>query len=154
MKRRERTNKVAKRSRLHHQEKGTVIFTSAKALSNVAINKMEKLLCGVGITLHNQDWVTTDRHSPTLLHIPAGIPFALVVCGYQHTVALNTNQSCNVPTPFSLNGDTLASIHCGFFHTIAITSNQECYIWGCSNYGQLGFGDTTNRNTPTLLKFP
>lgn len=36
-------------------------------------------------------------------------------------------------------------------HSIAGDVNGRCFVWGRNEKGQLGLGDTINRNTPTLL---
>lgn len=44
------------------------------------------------------------------------------------------------------------SVYCGFSHAMAITKKGECYAIGENNHGQLGIGDTGNRNTWTLVQ--
>jgi len=36
-------------------------------------------------------------------------------------------------------------------HTILVDDNDNIMVMGQNKYGQLGLGDTTRRNTPTLF---
>lgn len=50
-----------------------------------------------------------------------------------------------------LRGKGIKKIVAGSGHTLALITDGKLYAWGNNNYGQLGFGDTTNRTTPTAL---
>jgi hypothetical protein len=57
------------------------------------------------------------------------------------------------PTLISFDfGAEMATIACGVHHSLVFTKTGSIFIWGDTGYGQLGFGDTTNRNIPHLLK--
>ena len=43
------------------------------------------------------------------------------------------------------------NIDCGWAHTIALTLDNKLYVWGRNACGQLGLGDTNNRNIPHQL---
>jgi len=47
----------------------------------------------------------------------------------------------------------IIKLTCGRDHNLALIENGEVYSWGYYYYGQLGHGDTNNRNTPTLISF-
>ena len=49
------------------------------------------------------------------------------------------------------NGDAnnILTLETGHSYSILIFKNGKVYVWGYNEYGQLGIGDTTNRNTPT-----
>jgi alpha-tubulin suppressor-like RCC1 family protein len=36
-------------------------------------------------------------------------------------------------------------------HSLILTDTNKVYSFGYNNVGQLGLGDTSNRNTPTLI---
>lgn len=64
------------------------------------------------------------------------------------------NTSSNVPVDASasglLNGKTVTRIASGYQHMCAVAEGQV-YCWGRNQYGQLGVGDTNDRNTPTIV---
>ena len=43
---------------------------------------------------------------------------------------------------------------CGFrsWHSMAMSEEGRCWAWGCNDDGQLGVGDTEDRDSPTLLE--
>ena len=43
------------------------------------------------------------------------------------------------------------TLSCGFYYTFFLTSSDQAYSCGINDYGQLGLGDTVNRDTPTLI---
>ena len=62
-----------------------------------------------------------------------------------------TNTDRNTPTQISSLGTdrTAVSIAVGYRNTCVILDDGSVSCWGNNNYGQLGDGTTTNRNTPT-----
>jgi alpha-tubulin suppressor-like RCC1 family protein len=54
------------------------------------------------------------------------------------------------PTQIGTNSDCV-SIVTGGLHSIAIKTNGTLWAWGRNFEGQLGLGDTVNRNVPTLI---
>ena len=43
-------------------------------------------------------------------------------------------------------------IECGICHSLCIDIYHNLYVFGCNQFGQLGLGDTNNRNKP--IKHP
>ena len=54
-------------------------------------------------------------------------------------------------TQVTTNADDIKSVYCGGYHTLILKNDGT--LWGCGNnvYGQLGLGDTTDRNTFTQI---
>ena len=42
----------------------------------------------------------------------------------------------------------------GYGHSLGRLADGSLWAWGLNNYGQLGMGDTANRNIPTLVRIP
>ena len=58
--------------------------------------------------------------------------------------------SQNSPVP----ADEWTNIWTGYYMVYSKNKNNQIYVWGNNTYGQLGLGDTTGRNTPTLFTGP
>merc|ERR1739848_369081 len=43
-------------------------------------------------------------------------------------------------------------IECGYYHSLCTDINNDLYVFGFNKFGQLGLGDTNNRNKP--IKHP
>jgi alpha-tubulin suppressor-like RCC1 family protein len=56
-------------------------------------------------------------------------------------------------TPRQVFGVTLdwSNITAGYEHSLGLKTNGTIWSWGKNNVGQLGLGDTINRNIPTLI---
>ncbi|KAL4289600.1 hypothetical protein GQ457_14G018710 [Hibiscus cannabinus] len=52
----------------------------------------------------------------------------------------------------NLTKNFVQEIACGAFHVAVITSKTEVYTWGKGASGQLGHGDTDDRNPPFLVE--
>jgi alpha-tubulin suppressor-like RCC1 family protein len=59
----------------------------------------------------------------------------------------------NIPTALIVDGQQMQSkyISCNGSHTILIDMNDNVWAFGHNVHGQLGLGDTIQRNTPTQL---
>lgn len=101
--------------------------------------------------------------------------FIKVACGNSHSIAISTQTGNNIySTGYNYygqtgNGDNFTTVNvfkqidinskraldiaCGFFHTLFLSdeSSDNIYVTGRNNYGQLGLGDNTDRNTFTQL---
>ena len=51
----------------------------------------------------------------------------------------------------SYNNKKIKQIAFGSSSSYLLTTTNELYVWGLNNSGQLGLGDTENRQTPTLM---
>ena len=48
-------------------------------------------------------------------------------------------------TPVFAGGET---------HSLTVRADGSLWAWGDNSWGQLGLGDTADRNTPTRVRFP
>ena len=113
------------------------------------------------------DGTTTDHPIPTAV---PGEPLAWVSAGNTHSCGLNAQgeafcwgrggygalgngSSVDVATPRTqvLGGLTWASIAAAEDFTCGITTTGPAYCWGYNSSGQLGTGNSTHTNTPTLV---
>ena len=115
----------------------------------------------------------SNRGVPTLISTNIGtLTISKIKCGDYHSAFLTNDgkvYSCgsngsgqlglgdtinrNVPTLISTNigSLTISDITCGNSHSLFLTNDGKVYSCGSNYSGQLGLGDTTNRNVPTLI---
>ena len=118
---------------------------------------------------------TTDNHYPTLFNLPSGITITAVAAGYQHNLAIGSNNqlyawgrnnegefgngtttSSNNPVAISspFFGLPIIAVAAGYHHSLTIRSDGLLYAWGDNPDGELGNGSTTQSTTPTNVKTP
>jgi alpha-tubulin suppressor-like RCC1 family protein len=112
------------------------------------------------------DGTNTDRWTPVDV-VGLGNGIVMVASGYIHTCALTSsggvkcwgaNESGQLGdgsytrryTPVGVVGlgSGIAAVTAGGYHTCALTSSGGVKCWGSNEYGQLGDGTNTRRNTP------
>ncbi|MDC1420380.1 chromosome condensation regulator RCC1, partial [Euryarchaeota archaeon] len=64
----------------------------------------------------------------------------------------NTDRLTPTQTSSLGTGRTVVAITAGYGHTCAILDDGSVSCWGRNNYGQLGDGTSTQRNTPTAIE--
>ena len=74
-------------------------------------------------------------------------------CNSRGQLGLKDNEYRHTPQKIIFNfGSKIISVVCGYHdYTIVVTKLDEIYGWGDNESGQLGLGDTTNRNFPHKL---
>ncbi|XP_077224913.1 ultraviolet-B receptor UVR8-like [Tasmannia lanceolata] len=50
------------------------------------------------------------------------------------------------------NEQIIVQVSCGWRHTLAVAEGQNIYSWGRGTSGQLGHGDSIDRNTPEVIE--
>ena len=46
----------------------------------------------------------------------------------------------------------ITCVSAGYRHSACVTAEGQLFTWGEGDYGRLGLGDNTSRNTPVLVK--
>ena len=102
----------------------------------------------------------------TISHVSAGYYHSLFVdtngnvysCGRNSYGQLGHGNTSEKSTPtliqyFIDNSITISRVYAGDFHSIFLDTNGNVYSCGRGNDGQLGHGNTSNKNTPTLIQY-
>ena len=65
-------------------------------------------------------------------------------------------QQTTITPPAAANGTKFSQVSSSGTNnfSLAVGSDGNAYAWGLNNYGQLGNGNTSNRNTPIIVKKP
>ncbi len=122
------------------------------------------------------DGTTTRRTTPVAVSTPSGMSTVVAIAaGDYHTVALDaaghawtwgwndygqlgdgTTTRRNTPVAVSMPSGmgTIVAIAAGYLHTVALDSAGNVWAWGNNDYGQLGDGTTSQRNTPVAVSAP
>ena len=66
-------------------------------------------------------------------------------------LGLEHNIDTNIPTLILKIPNNIIQISCGERSSLVLTNNGEIFAFGNNEYGQLGLGDTKDRNIPTLI---
>ena len=74
-------------------------------------------------------------------------------CGWNNSCQLGLGDTTDRTTftQVTTNADNIKSVYCGAHNTFILKNDGT--LWGCGNnsYGELGLGDTTNRNIFTQI---
>ncbi|KAM7257412.1 hypothetical protein ACFE04_013153 [Oxalis oulophora] len=113
-----------------------------------------------------------DHLVPHKLEALQGSSIAQISGGWRHTMALTTDgklygwgwnkfgqvgvgdyvDHCSpLQVRFPLE-QRVAQISCGWRHTIAITEHRNVFSWGRGTNGQLGLGESKDRNIPMIIE--
>ncbi|PWZ11180.1 Ultraviolet-B receptor UVR8 [Zea mays] len=117
---------------------------------------------------------TDDVLSPTCVSSILGIKMQDVAAGLWHTVCTSvdgdvysfggnqfgqlgtgSDQAETLPKlvdATSLENKNARSVSCGARHSAIITDEGEVFCWGWNKYGQLGLGDSMDRNVPCSVR--
>ncbi|XP_057419366.1 ultraviolet-B receptor UVR8-like [Lotus japonicus] len=68
-------------------------------------------------------------------------------------IGVGNNVDCSSPVEVKFPYDQkVVQMSCGWRHTIAVSERGNVYSWGRGANGQLGHGDTIDRNVPMIIK--
>ncbi len=114
---------------------------------------------------------TAIQNIPLSVNVEGVSAWKTASAGYSHTMAITTdgklyawgdndygqlglgNSGDTQNTPQQVGDKTYwKSVSAGNDFTLALTDEGKLFIWGQNDYGQLGLGDNTVRNTPTLAE--
>lgn len=67
-------------------------------------------------------------------------------------IGIGNNFDCSSPMLVNFpHAQKVVQMSSGWRHTVAVTDRANVYSWGRGANGQLGHGDTTDRNVPTII---
>ena len=108
--------------------------------------------------------VTGLLKTKSVLQVAAGFEYTacltadglLYICGngVNGQLGLGDTEDRVAPTLVrgELQGRKVQQVAAGAFHTVCVTGDGAVFAFGDNVKGQLGFGDTEDRNVPTLLR--
>ncbi|KAG8649356.1 ultraviolet-B receptor UVR8 isoform X3 [Manihot esculenta] len=116
---------------------------------------------------------TNDQLRPTCIPTLSSIQVESVAAGLWHTVCITANRRVyafggnqfgqlgngadqDETRPTLLDAPSLESkrakmVSCGARHSAILTEDGQVYSWGWNKYGQLGLGDSIDRNIPSRV---
>ena len=143
-------------------------YVAAGAYHTVAIKDDGTLWAwGNNISGRLGDGTTTHRNTPTQ-EATGSNNWSYVAVGETHTVAIKddgtlwawgnnqfgqlgdgTTTQRDTPTQEATESNNWSYVAAGAYHTVAIKDDGTLWAWGYNQFGQLGDGTTTQRDTPT-----
>merc|ERR1712100_413684 len=123
-------------------------FYGQLGLGNIN-NQYTPVLCSSLLTENVIDIKCGNIH--TLVLISNGDALS---CGHNNHEQLGREIDDDYSSSFQKIEDLseIIRIECGYYHSLCIDINNDLYVFGDNQYGQLGLGDTNNRNKP--IKHP
>ena len=116
---------------------------------------------GLGDTTDRNTFTQITTNADNIKEIYCGDCYTFILkndgtlwsCGQNDCSQLGLGDSTNKTTftQITTNTDDIKSVYCGYNHTFILKNDGT--LWGCgqNNYGQLGLGDDTDRNTFTQV---
>lgn len=111
-----------------------------------------------------------NRYEPQPFQLPDNEKILILSCGANHSACISRTEKLYIwgrgaqtlkhtltePKAFLFSWimNKITFLTCGDSQILCVTEKKECYIWGNNDAGQLGLGDTLERNSPSLLVLP
>uniref|UniRef100_A0A803L4T6 Ultraviolet-B receptor UVR8 n=1 Tax=Chenopodium quinoa TaxID=63459 RepID=A0A803L4T6_CHEQI len=89
-----------------------------------------------------------DHLTPYKLEALSGQMISQISGGWRHTMAVTSEGKLY---GWGWNKKVM-QICCGWRHTLAVTERNNVFSWGRGTNGQLGHGDSADRNSPTMIE--
>ncbi|KAK4490630.1 hypothetical protein RD792_001318 [Penstemon davidsonii] len=90
-----------------------------------------------------------DHLIPHKLEALHGTCISQISGGWRHTMALMSDGKLY---GWGWNKQKVVNVSCGWRHTLAVTDRQNVFSWGRGTNGQLGHGDSVDRNVPKIIE--
>ena len=116
---------------------------------------------GLGDTTNRTTFTKITTNTDDIKSVYCGGYYTLILkndgtlwgCGYNGhgELGLGDTTNKNTFTQITTNANDIKEIYCGYNHTFILKNDGT--VWGCgyNSYGQLGLGDTNNRNIFTQV---
>ena len=137
----------------------SLILKNDGTLWSTGYNEFGQLGLGDGNLRTTFTEITTDTDDIKSVYCGGYYTLILKNDGTLWSCGLNTNGQLGLGdtngraifTQVTDNADDIKQVYCGYYHTFILKNDGT--LWGCGNneYGQLGLGDNTNRNTFTQI---
>ena len=129
---------------------GSVTVSITPASANITVGKLQLF----EVTTQNTDYTFSASANSGCVRNGDTITCTPVSAGtYYVTVTATADTTKTSTSILTVTSDlpTMPQIASFGSHIAAIKSNGSLWTWGRNNYGQLGVGDTTDRNIPTRI---
>ena len=133
----------------------SLILKNDKTVWSCGRNNFSQL--GLGDTAHRYTFTQVTTNADDIKSVYCGGYHTLILkndgtlwgCGDNSygQLGLGDTANRNTFTQITTNTDNIKSVCCGYYHTFILENDGTLWSCGRNNYGQLGLGDTTDRNT-------
>ena len=140
-------------------ENYTIMLKNNGTLWSCGLNNYGQL--GLGNTTNRTTFTQITTNADDIKSVYCGENYTIILendstlwgTGYNGNGELGLGSSTNktIFTQITTNTNDIKEVYCGFHHTIIIKNDDTLWSCGYNEYGQLGLGDTNNRNIFTHI---